>query len=107
MHLIFRSALCAALLPFGANTLAADKTGASALDLMVTAKFSGGCGIVTQLASFQESTKMPGGDEFLGRFLKTESARLGMSLKQYLEQCRQSTEIYQSYYDELEKMPAP
>ena len=107
MDLIFRVALCFASLAFGASALATEKAGGSALDLMVSAKFSGGCGIITQMAAFQESTKMPGGDEFLGRFLKTESARLGMSLKQYLEQCRQSTEIYQAYYDELERAPTP
>jgi hypothetical protein len=107
MDLIFRVVLCIASLALGANALAAEKPGGTALELMVTAKFSGGCGIIVQMATFQESTKMPGGDEFLERFIKTESARLGMSLKDYLEQCRQSTEIYQSYYDELEKTPAP
>lgn len=107
MNLIFRPTLCAVFFTFGASTLAADKPGGSALDLIVTAKFSGGCGIIAQMATFQQSTKMSGGDEFLGRFLNTESARLGMSLKQYLEQCRQSAEIYQTYYDELQKTSAP
>lgn len=109
MDLIFRVAVYLCLLTFGACAMATEKGEESVLELLVTAKFSGGCGIITQMASFQESTKMPGGDDFLGRFLNTESARLGMTIKQYLEQCRQSTKIYQTYYDEFEKasMPTP
>jgi hypothetical protein len=107
MDLIIRLALCVSLLAFGASTRAVENGGESALALLVTAKFSGGCGIITQMAAFQQTTKMRGGDEFLERFINTESARLGMTLKQYLEQCRKSSEVYQSYYDEIERAPAP
>ena len=107
MDLIFRFAICVSLLTFGTCALAAEKDGESALTLIVTAKFAGGCGIISQMATFQQSTEMTGGEAFLERFLSTESARLGMTPKQYLEQCRRSNEIYQSYYDELEKTPAP
>jgi hypothetical protein len=106
MGLIFRVAGYVFLLTIGTYALAAEKSEESVLELLVTAKFSGGCGVITQMASFQQSTKMPGGDEFLGRFLNTESARLGMTVKQYLEQCRQSTQMYQTYYDEFEKASA-
>ncbi|MHC8293585.1 hypothetical protein [Pseudomonas sp. LB3P58] len=107
MDLIFRFALCVLLLTFGTCTLAAEGEGEGALALLITAKFSGGCGMITQMATFQQSTKMQGGDEFLQRFLSTESARLGMTPQQYVERCRKSSEIYQSYYDELKSSSAP
>jgi hypothetical protein len=107
MKLIFRWALSALLLTFGVSVWAEKEDEQSTLALLITAKFSGGCGILSQMATFQESTKMEGGDDFLMRFLNTESARLGMSVAQYLEQCRKSGEIYQSYYDALQGTPAP
>lgn len=107
MAVIFRFALCVSLLAVGTCAFAAEEGGDTALVLLITAKFSGGCGMITQMATFQQSTKMRGGDEFLERFLSTESARLGMSPQQYVEQCRKSAEIYQSYYDELKSSSAP
>ena len=106
MHLSFRLALCIPLLVFGQNVLAAEKSQSIAQDLLIASKFSGGCGIIIQMATFQQSTKMPGGDEFLERFLKTESARVGMTVKNYLEQCRTSSEIYQTYYNGFEDASA-
>lgn len=106
MKLIFRLGICVSLLTFGACTLAAEKDGNGALALIVTAKFAGGCGVFSQMAAFQQSTKMTGGDAFLERFLSTESARLGMTSDQYVEQCRHSNEIYQSYYDQLSGEPS-
>jgi len=105
MELIFRFAICVSLLTFGTSALAAEEAGDTALTLLVTANFAGGCQIISQMATFQQSTKMTGGDAFLERFLSTESARLGMTPKQYVEQCRRSNEIYRSYHDELEKTP--
>ena len=66
------------------------------IDLLVNAKATGMCGAIVQLTSFQESTKMPGGDEFLIRFIQTEAARLGKTLPQFLEQCKTSAAIYSS-----------
>ena len=102
MNCDFRLAICLMLMASSGFVWGKDNVGPEALALLVTAKFSGGCGIITQMAAFQQSTKMSGGAEFLERFVNTESARLGMTTPQYLEQCRKSSQIYQSYYDELE-----
>ena len=106
MHLSLRLTICIPLLFFGQNVLAVEKSQSIAQDLLIASKFSGGCGIIIQMATFQQSTKMPGGDEFLERFLKTESARVGMTVKNYLEQCRTSSEIYQTYYNGFEDASA-
>lgn len=42
---------------------------------------------------------MPGGDEFLTRFFSMESARLGMSVDQYVQQCAKAAKVYEYYYD--------
>ena len=57
------------------------------VELMVVAKATGMCGVFAQMTTFQQATKMPGGDEFIVRFLQTEAARLGHSLDSFLEQC--------------------
>ncbi len=57
------------------------------INLMVTAKATGMCGVFSQMVAFQDSTKMPGGDEFIVRFLSTESARLGYKLDEFMKQC--------------------
>lgn len=75
----------------------------SGTELLAAAKLSGACGIVGQMASFQDSTKMAGGTEFLNRFMIAEAARLGWTLDQYLERCRGALKVYQTYYDELDK----
>ncbi|WP_105517203.1 hypothetical protein [Escherichia coli] len=67
--------------------------------LMITSKFAGMCGTIKQMATFQESTKMPGGDEFLQRFLTTEQARLGMNPQEFLEACQKSISAYTNYYN--------
>ena len=51
------------------------------VELMVVAKATGMCGVFSQMANFQEATKMPGGDEFIVRFIKTEAALLGHTLE--------------------------
>jgi hypothetical protein len=50
------------------------------------------------MAEFQKSTKMPGGDEFLERFLGMESARLGKTPSQYVQMCADADRVYQFYY---------
>jgi hypothetical protein len=37
---------------------------------------------------------MPGGNEFIVRFLSTEAARLGYTLEQFLAKCVEVTEEY-------------
>ncbi|WP_097303845.1 hypothetical protein [Pseudomonas chlororaphis] len=103
MNPMTRVALLISVLAFAASASAEEKAKESVTDVLVAAKFSGGCGILVQMASFQKSTKMPGGDDFLERFLKTESARTGFTVSRYLELCQQSAQVYQTYYDELEK----
>ncbi|BDY50143.1 hypothetical protein APX80_11545 [Escherichia coli] len=67
--------------------------------LMIASKMAGMCGAIKQMAIFQESTNMPGGNEFLQRFLTTEQARLGMTPQQFLEACQKSISIYTTYYN--------
>ncbi|MCY1390149.1 hypothetical protein D3C76_589640 [compost metagenome] len=85
-----------------ANLWAAEPSDNMVKGILVSAKFSGGCSMIVQMATFQESTKMPGGDEFLLRFLNMEAARLGFTSKEYMEQCQQAAKVYQTYYDALE-----
>lgn len=63
-------------------------------EILVVAKFSGFCGAISQMHDFQQVTKMPGGDEFVSRFLATEAARLGLNVKKMLENCAHSAQIY-------------
>ena len=69
-------------------------------EVIVSSKISGGCSLLVQMAEFQQSTKMVGGDAFLERFLSMESARLGMSVDQYVKVCADASRIYQFYYDQ-------
>ena len=57
------------------------------VSMMVVAKATGMCGVLSQLARFQETTKMKGGDEFIMRFLNTEAARLGHTVQSFVGQC--------------------
>lgn len=66
---------------------------------MIASKMAGMCGAIKQMAIFQESTNMPGGNEFLQRFLTTEQARLGMNPQEFLEACQKSISAYTNYYN--------
>jgi len=81
----------------------ADETASSdpLLEAIIVAKNSGMCGVFGQLARFQASTKMPGGDEFLMRFLNTEAARLGQSIGEFMDQCNRVTDYYDAMYESL------
>lgn len=68
------------------------------LSLLVMAKGTGMCGVFSQMARFQESTKMEGGDEFVVRFISTEAARLGHTLESFLAQCADTTKEYNRIY---------
>lgn len=82
------------------NTEANENQGV--IDMLVTAKATGMCGVFKQMSIFQESTQMPGGDEFIVRFLNTEAARLGKTLPQFLEQCQTATKRYVDLMSMLE-----
>lgn len=62
--------------------------------MLVTAKLAGACGMLKQLSYFQETTKLENGDAFIGRFFMFEAARFGMSVKEYLTQCKKALSIY-------------
>ena len=47
-----------------------NDTGDVIIEMMVVSKATGMCGVFAQMVNFQQSTKMPGGDEFIVRFLK-------------------------------------
>jgi hypothetical protein len=61
---------------------------------LAIAKLTGACGVVAQMINLQNMTKLEGGDEFIDRFLKTELARLDISIEQYNKQCTDSVEAY-------------
>jgi len=89
------------LLPLSFSAYAEEKDDTDYLvNLMVTAKATGMCGVFGQMARFQASTKMPGGDEFILRFLNTEAARLGHDAASFMEQCP----IVIQRYDETMKI---
>ena len=71
------------------------------IDAMVIAKTTGMCGVFGQMSRFQESTKMPGGDEFVLRFLRTEAARLGQDLSSFLATCSRMPEQYNGIMNAL------
>ncbi|WP_017516292.1 hypothetical protein ACQCLI_15105 [Pseudomonas nitroreducens] len=71
-------------------------------DMMVVSKMTGACGIAQQMAEFQRTTQMPGGDEFVARFWKMEFARLGVTQKEYITNCERSFELYKNYWDAAE-----
>ena len=64
------------------------------IDMMVVAKATGMCGVFAQMLNFQSATKMPGGDEFILRFLSTEAARLGMTVEELTGQCPSTVKQY-------------
>ncbi len=62
--------------------------------ILATAKFAGACGILDSMVTFQKTTRMPGGDEFVARFWAVEAARLGLAVKALSDQCDQSIIAY-------------
>ncbi len=71
------------------------------ISMMVVAKATGMCGVLSQMINFQETTKMPGGDEFIIRFLNTEAARLGKTVNDYVGECPAIVEKYNGYMELL------
>jgi hypothetical protein len=86
--------------PFIASAEESDKESENQLvGMMVVAKATGMCGVLSQLVRFQETTKMKGGDKFVLRFLNTEAARLGHTVESYVGQCPDITEKYKAYME--------
>ncbi|NQY88359.1 MAG: hypothetical protein HRT51_11565 [Colwellia sp.] len=71
-------------------------------DMLITAKIAGMCGAISQIVTFQETTKMPKGDEFVLRFLNTEAARLGKSVTEFLQDCVAASQKYGDLSRELD-----
>jgi predicted outer membrane protein len=71
----------------------ADTNGAD-LKVLATAKIAGACGILDSMISFQKTTKMPGGDEFVSRFWSVEAARLGISVQELAQRCDKAVVMY-------------
>ncbi len=91
------------LLLVSSSSWADETPPVSGTEMLAAAKLSGACGIIGQMASFQDSTKMAGGTEFLNRFMTTEAARLGWTLDQYVERCRGAHQVYQTFYDAFDQ----
>jgi hypothetical protein len=65
--------------------------------MLVNAKIAGMCGAIKQMAAFQEATQMPGGNDFLVRFINTEAARLGKDLRAFMQDCVGITKRHGQY----------
>ncbi|OFW02266.1 MAG: hypothetical protein A3J29_23100 [Acidobacteria bacterium RIFCSPLOWO2_12_FULL_67_14b] len=86
------------------TTTAAQTPDLSLQSFLVVGKAAGACGILTQQLTFQETTQMSGGNEFVVRFWTTESARLGMTLEQYAEHCKRSVSAYDKMFQAAEQL---
>ncbi|AWC94471.1 hypothetical protein ACV8DN_002890 [Morganella morganii] len=73
-------------------------------DIMIVSKYTGMCGVFSQLSKFQESTKMDNGDEFLERFFNTELSRLNTTPEEFIKNCNKATETYDGYMETFKKM---
>lgn len=73
--------------------------------ILASAKVAGGCTILLQMFEFQKSTLMPGGDEFLARFIGMEAARLGITPPQYFQTCADAAKVVEFYSPELKQAP--
>lgn len=70
--------------------------------IAVNAKLAGMCGAIKQMAAFQEATQMPGGNDFLVRFINTEAARLGKDLQAFMQDCVQISKQHGQFMRSLE-----
>ncbi len=70
--------------------------------VLALSKFTGTCGILDSMISFQNATQMPGGDEFVSRFWTTEATRLGISMQQYIDRCNESVDMYNKIWKAAE-----
>lgn len=73
--------------------------------MLISAKMHGMCGLVHQMAQFQESTKLDGGDEFILRFMSTELARLNMTAEEFLASCDKVASYYKYYMNLFDTTP--
>jgi len=74
-------------------------------DVLALSKMTGVCGVMQQMAAFQSSTKMPGGDEFIIRFWTAEFARLGKTQGQFISECESSISVYDKLWAAAAQRP--
>jgi hypothetical protein len=72
--------------------------------MILVSKMAGVCGVMQQMAAFQKSTKMPGGNEFIVRFWQTEFTRLGKSQETFLRECEGSIAAYYRLWQVSEQL---
>ncbi len=60
---------------------------------VAAAKLTGACGVLQSLVNFQTTTRMNGGDAFTVRFVRMEVERLGMTVDDYFQSCKQAIAI--------------
>jgi len=85
------------LVVVGSATAKTENKAEDTLDprwVLAVAKNTGSCGIMQEMISFQQKTKMQGGDDFVTRFLQTESARRGIAVNQMFDECNDSIAKY-------------
>jgi len=80
--------------PLAADSAERGEDDRSVQGILATAKMAGACGIMDSLIHFQKTTKINGGDDFVARFWALEATRLGMSVKQYSDQCSGAVSAY-------------
>lgn len=90
-----------------ASPVQADTDTVDVQGLMVISKMTGICGVLSQMVQFQETTKMPGGAEFIARFWSTEFARLDMPRETFLKNCKGSISAYDRLWETLETLEQP
>ncbi len=73
--------------------------------VLSVAKMAGACGILDESLHFQAVTKMPGGDDFVERFWRTETARLGMSIEDFMKKCNEVVQAYEFFWAAAEEIP--
>ncbi|KZN61527.1 hypothetical protein [Pseudoalteromonas luteoviolacea] len=86
------SVILLSTISFGAYSSNDDT--APLIEMLIIDKHTGACGMIQQMASFQSSTKMEGGAEFIQRFVNTEAARLGKTSNEFIKECEESIARY-------------
>jgi hypothetical protein len=76
------------------TTVDAAEQPATARSILSIAKMAGACGSYRSMVDLQTSTNIPGGTDFVTRFMNVEAARLGVSTVELLEQCVKASQMY-------------
>ena len=74
-------------------------------EVMALSKFTGACGILDSLITFQATTKFEQGREFVFRFWSVEAARLGFdSAEKLMQACLDAVPKYDSLWNAYGRM---